>query len=280
MREIHVDKIIDIVKNLCIKANYELPQDVREFLLKALDKEESEVGKEVIKQLLENADIAQKERIPICQETGSAVIFVELGQDVQIVGGNLYEAINEGVRRGYAEGYLRKSIVRDPLRRKNTGDNTPAFIHVELVPGDKMKITVLPKGGGSENMGKLVILTPAEGIEGVKKFVIKAVEEAGPNPCPPVVLGVGIGGTFEYATYLAKKALLRPLGIRHSDPFYAKLEEELIEEINKLGIGPQGLGGITTALDVHVEYFATHITSLPVAVNFNCHATRRAEAEL
>ena len=280
MREIHVDKIIDIVKNLCIKANYELPQDVREFLLKALDKEESEVGKEVIKQLLENADIAQKERIPICQDTGSAVIFVELGQDVQIVGGNLYEAINEGVRRGYAEGYLRKSIVRDPLRRKNTGDNTPAFIHVELVPGDKMKITVLPKGGGSENMGKLAILTPAQGIEGVKKFVLKAVEEAGPNPCPPVVLGVGIGGTFEYATYLAKKALLRPLGIRHSDPFYAKLEEELIEEINKLGIGPQGLGGITTALDVHVEYFATHITSLPVAVNFNCHATRRAEAEL
>ncbi|HHF53186.1 MAG TPA: fumarate hydratase [candidate division WOR-3 bacterium] len=280
MREIHVDKIIDIVKNLCIKANYELPQDVREFLLKALDKEESEVGKEVIKQLLENADIAQKERIPICQDTGSAVIFVELGQDVQIVGGNLYEAINEGVRRGYAEGYLRKSIVRDPLRRKNTGDNTPAFIHVELVPGDKMKITVLPKGGGSENMGKLAILTPTQGIEGVKKFVLKAVEEAGPNPCPPVVLGVGIGGTFEYATYLAKKALLRPLGIRHSDPFYAKLEEELIEEINNLGIGPQGLGGITTALDVHVEYFATHITSLPVAVNFNCHATRRAEAEL
>lgn len=280
MREIHVDRIIDTVKNLCIKANYELPQDVREFLLKALEKEESEVGKEVIKQLLENADIAQRERIPICQDTGSAVVFVELGQDVHIVGGNLHEAINEGVRRGYTEGYLRKSIVRDPLRRKNTGDNTPAFIHVELVPGDKMKITVLPKGGGSENMGKLVILTPAEGIEGVKKFVIKAVEEAGPNPCPPVVLGVGIGGTFEYATYLAKKALLRPLGVRHPDPFYAKLEEELIDEINKLGIGPQGLGGITTALDVHVEYSATHITSLPVAVNFNCHATRRAEAEL
>ncbi|MCD6131290.1 MAG: fumarate hydratase, partial [Candidatus Hydrothermae bacterium] len=234
MREIHVDRIIDTVKNLCIKANYELPQDVREFLLKALEKEESEVGKEVIKQLLENADIAQKERVPICQDTGSAVVFVELGQDIHIVGGDLHEAINEGVRRGYTEGYLRKSIVRDPLRRKNTGDNTPAFIHVELVPGDKMKVTVLPKGGGSENMGKLVILTPAEGIEGVKKFVLKAVEEAGPNPCPPVVLGVGIGGTFEYATYLAKKALLRPLGVRHPDPFYAKLEEELIDEINKL----------------------------------------------
>jgi len=280
MREIHVDKIIDTVKDLCIKANYELPQDVREFLLKALEREESEVGREVIKQLLENADIAQRERIPICQDTGSAVVFVELGQDVHIVGGNLHDAINEGVRRGYTEGYLRKSIVRDPLRRKNTGDNTPAFIHVELVPGDKMKITVLPKGGGSENMGKLAILTPAEGIEGVKRFVLKAVEEAGPNPCPPVVLGVGIGGTFEYATYLAKKALLRPLGVRNPDPFYAKLEEELMEEVNKLGIGPQGLGGITTALDVHVEYFATHITSLPVAVNFNCHATRRAEAEI
>jgi len=280
MREIHVDKIIDTIKDLCIKANYELPQDVREFLLKALEREESEVGREVIKQLLENADIAQRERIPICQDTGSAVVFVELGQDVHIVGGNLHDAINEGVRRGYTEGYLRKSIVRDPLRRKNTGDNTPAFIHVELVPGDKMKITVLPKGGGSENMGKLAILTPAEGIEGVKRFVLKAVEEAGPNPCPPVVLGVGIGGTFEYATYLAKKALLRPLGVRNPDPFYAKLEEELMEEVNKLGIGPQGLGGITTALDVHVEYFATHITSLPVAVNFNCHATRRAEAEI
>lgn len=280
MREIHADKIIETVKNLCIKANYELPQDVREFLLKALEREESEVGREVIKQLLENADIAQRERIPICQDTGSAVVFVELGQDVHIVGGNLHDAINEGVRRGYTEGYLRKSIVRDPLRRKNTGDNTPAFIHVELVPGDKMKITVLPKGGGSENMGKLAILTPAEGIDGVKRFVLKAVEEAGPNPCPPIVLGVGIGGTFEYASYLAKKALLRPLGMRNPDPFYAELEEELIEEINKLGIGPQGLGGITTALDVHVEYFATHITSLPVAVNFNCHATRRAEEEI
>jgi len=280
MREIEAAKIVETVKELCIKANFELPEDVLQALRKGMETEESPVGKEIFRQLLENAEIAKNERIPICQDTGTAVVYIEMGQDVRIVGGYLYDAVNEGVRKGYIEGYLRKSIVGDPLRRKNTGDNTPAHIHVEVVPGDKFKITVMPKGGGSENMGRLAILTPAEGIEGVKRFVVKAVEDAGPNPCPPGVIGVGIGGTFDSVAWLAKKALLRPIGVRHPDPFYANLELELLDEINRLGIGPQGLGGIITTLDVHIEVGATHITSLPVAVNFNCHATRRASAEL
>ncbi len=280
MRSIKYDDIVAAVRDACIKANLELPDDVFAALKEKLEVEPSETGREILNQLIENARIARSDGIPICQDTGTAVVWVELGQDVRIEGGFLMDAINEGVREGYVEGYLRKSIVADPLRRVNTGDNTPAHVHVELVPGDSLRLTILPKGGGSENMGSLAMLTPAEGREGVKRFVIESVERAGANPCPPGIIGVGIGSTFDGVALLAKKALLRPIGQRHPDPFYAEFEMELLEEINSLGIGPQGLGGLITTLDVHIEVAPTHITSLPVAVNINCHAARRVTIEL
>lgn len=280
MRLVDAATITATVAELCQKANYELGEDVLAAFKEALGQEISLTGKDVLQQLLENARIAREEQVPMCQDTGFAVVFLEVGQEVVITGGDLYEAVNEGVRRGYQEGYLRKSIVDHPLRRKNTGDNTPAVIHTRIVPGDKLKIIVAPKGGGSENMSGLRMLKPAEGVEGVKKFVIEQVRAAGPNPCPPVVVGVGIGGTFEKAALLAKEALLRPLGQPHPDTEIACLERELLEAINNLGIGPQGLGGRTTALAVHVEVFPCHIASLPVAVNINCHASRHKEAIL
>ena len=274
MREIPVSKITEEVARLSIEANYHLGEDVIQALHKALEIEESPVGRSIIERIIENARIADQGEYPYCQDTGFAVVYVELGQDVKLVGGDLYEAINEGVRKGYMEGYLRKSIVRDPLRRVNTGDNTPAVIWTDVVPGDKVRITVAAKGGGSENMSEVRMLKPADGTEGVKDFVVDRVERSGGNPCPPIVVGVGIGGTFEKCAWLAKKAALRKIGERNPDPFYAEMEEELLERINKLGIGPQGLGGRVTALDVHIEAYPCHIASLPVAVNIQCHADR------
>lgn len=277
MREIDVSAIREAVAELSMEACYVLPPDVMDGYKKARDAEESEAGKEVMDFLIENAEIAAKERMPICQDTGVAIVFLEVGQDVHFVGGDLRAAINEGVRKGYVEGYLRKSVVSDPLfARKNTGDNTPAVVHTEIVPGDKVKITLLPKGTGSENMSALKMLTPAHGPEGVKKFVVETVDKAGSNPCPPVVVGVGVGGMMDQAALLAKKALLRPLGEPHPDPAVAKLEREILEEINATGIGPQGFGGRVTAMAVHVETYPTHIGALPVAVNVQCHAARRA----
>lgn len=280
MREIHVSKIVETVKRLCIDSNYYLNDDIRERLKKSRDKETFPLAQNIIDIILKNADIARDENMPMCQDTGMAVVFLEVGQDVHITGGSLEEAINEGVRKGYSEGYLRKSVVGDPIERINTKDNTPAVIHYNIVPGDKLKIIVAPKGFGSENMSQLKMLKPADGVEGVKEFVLNVVKEAGPNPCPPIVVGIGIGGTFEKAAFLAKKALLRPIDVRNSNPYYAKLEEELLERINSIGIGPQGFGGRTTALSVNIETHATHIAGLPVAVNINCHATRHAEAVL
>jgi fumarate hydratase subunit alpha len=279
MREIDVALITKKVKDLCIEANTVLGDDVIQAYQKGLEREESPVGKDGLRQLLENAKIAREEGLPLCQDTGLAVFFVEIGQDVHVVGGDLNEAIHEGVRQGYREGYLRASSL-DPLSRKNFGDNTPAIIHVEIVKGDKLKLAIAPKGFGSENMSRVVLFPPAVGIDGVKKFVVQRVEESGSNPCPPVVVGVGIGGTFEKAALIAKKSLLRPLGQRHPDPDISKLEEELLEEINRLGIGPLGLGGRVTALDVHIETYPTHIASLPVAVNIQCHCDRHKEAVL
>jgi len=249
-------------------------------LQKKLNIEESGVGAHVIEKIIENAHIARSEEIAVCQDTGMTVVFVEIGQDVHISGENIFEAINEGVRRGYEKGFLRKSVVGDPIERVNTGDNTPAVVHYDIVKGDKLKITVAPKGFGSENMSTLKMLKPADGIEGVRKFVIEAVSNAGPNPCPPIVLGVGIGGTMEKAAILAKKALIRPINIRSSIEYVKNLEIELLDKINNLGIGPLGLGGRTTALAVNIEVFPTHIAGLPVAVNMSCHATRHAEAVL
>jgi fumarate hydratase subunit alpha len=242
-----------------------------------VDVEESPTGKEILSMLLENARIAREDQIAICQDTGFAVIFIDLGQDVHLVGGDLNEAVADGVRRGYGDGYLRKSILGDPIKRVNTGDNTPPVIHLTMVPGEKVRIVVAPKGGGSENMSAVRMLKPSDGIEGVKNFVVDTVDKAGGNPCPPIVVGVGIGGTFEKCAYLAKKALLRPLGGRHPDPFYAEVEDELLTKVNGTGVGPQGLGGRVTALDVHVEVHPCHIASLPAAVNLNCHATRHGE---
>ncbi len=276
MREIEVGEIINAVKKICIDANFLLPEDVWKKLKEAQQKEESAVGKEVLNQIIENDKIAEKEKIPMCQDTGLAIIFAEIGQDVHLTGGNFSDAINQGVREGYKEGYLRKSVVADPLNRKNTGDNTPAFIHTEIVPGDKIKISIVPKGGGSENMSAVAMLPPSAGIEGVKKFVVDVVKKAGSNPCPPIVVGVGIGGSFDMVTYLAKKSLLRPLDSQNPNKFYADLEKELLENINNLGIGPQGLGGRFTALAVLIETYPCHITAIPVAVNIQCHACRRA----
>lgn len=280
MKEIDAQRVIDAVKDLCVAANCDLSEDVLTAIKNAQEKEESPVGKEILKLLIENAEVARSEKLPICQDTGVAVVFVELGDEVKIVNGDIRTAINEGVKRGYTEGYLRKSMVKSPLNRVNTGDNTPAIIHFEPVKGDKLKITILPKGGGSENMSQLKMLTPSEGVEGVKKFVIETVKRAGSNPCPPIVVGVGIGGNFEYAPLLAKKALLREVGKHNPDPEIAKLEEELLELINRTGIGPQGLGGRVTALAVNIETHPCHITALPVAVNIECHAHRHKEVVL
>lgn len=280
MKEINVSEIINAVKKLCIDANYYLSSDIKDRLKEAYEKETWPIAKDIIDKIMINADIAQNENVPMCQDTGMACVFVELGQDVHIVGGSLKDAINEGVRQGYSEGYLRKSVVKDPIDRVNTKDNTPAIIYYDIVDGDKLKITVAPKGFGSENMSQLKMLKPSDGLDGVKNFVLKVVKEAGPNACPPLVIGVGIGGSFDKSAALAKRALIRPTGERNPNPFYAELEKELLEKINELGIGPQGFGGRSTALAVNIETYATHIAGLPVAVNINCHATRHAEAEL
>ncbi|RKD28819.1 fumarate hydratase [Thermohalobacter berrensis] len=280
MRKIHVNTIIKKIKNMCIKGNYNLGVDVIESFKKAKEKEESPIGKDILDKLLLNAKIAKENEVPICQDTGMAVFFIEIGQEVYIEGGTLTDAINEGVRQGYKEGYLRKSVVKDPLFRENTNDNTPAIIHYDLVEGDKLKIYFAPKGFGSENMSALKMLKPSDGINGVKEFVLDVVEKAGPNPCPPIVVGVGIGGTMEKAAILAKKALLRDIGTFNKKEHIKNLETELLEEINKLGVGPQGLGGRTTALAVNIETYPTHIAGLPVAVNINCHASRHLMVEL
>jgi len=277
MREINAQQITEVVKKLCIDANLYLGEDVLAAFDRGEKMEESPVGKEVFQQLQENARIAREEKVAMCQDTGLAVVFVELGQDVHIVGGDFNTAVNEGVRQGYQEGYLRKSACHC-FTRANTKDNTPAIIHLEMVPGDKVKITVAPKGGGSENMSMVNMLSPSEGIEGLKKRVVEWVKEAGSNPCPPVVVGVGIGGTFEQAALIAKKALLRPLGQKNPDPHLAAMEEDLLTRINNLGIGPQGLGGRITAMAVHVLMIPCHIASFPMAVNINCHAHRHKEA--
>lgn len=279
MREINISQITTAIRDLCIKANTHLGEDVLEAFNKAIELEVSPTGKDILEKLLENARIAREEEIPICQDTGFAVVFVELGQEVHLVGGDLKEAINEGVRQGYQEGYLRKSICH-PFTRKNTGDNTPAVIHLDIVPGERVRLIVAPKGGGSENMSRVTMLTPAVGMEGVKDFVVQRVKESGANPCPPIIVGVGIGGTFETAALLAKRALLRPLGSQNPNTELASLEAELYEEINALGIGPQGLGGRITSLAVHVAMMESHIASLPVAVNIQCHAARHKEIEL
>lgn len=280
MKEIMFEDIVSLTAKLCIEANCFLNEDIYNAVKNAEKSEKSPVGREILGELIENAEIAKKNIMPICQDTGIAVIFVELGQDVHISGGLLEDAINEGVRRGYTEGYLRKSVVSDPLIRKNTGDNTPAVIHYDINEGDGFKIIVAPKGIGSENMSRIFMLKPSDGIEGIKKAVIETVEEAGPNPCPPVIVGVGIGGNFEKCAYLAKKALLRPVGEKSTLPHISALEDELLTLINKTGIGPQGLGGTTTALGVSIETYPTHIGGMPVAVNIGCHVTRHAEGRL
>lgn len=280
MREIHISEIIKTVRDLCIESNYYLSKDVKEALCKAKENETWPLAENVLDKIILNSHIAKKEDMPICQDTGMACVFVEIGQEVHIVGGLLQDAINEGVRRGYEEGFLRKSVVKDPINRVNTKDNTPAIIYYDIVPGDKIKVTVAPKGFGSENMSRIKMLKPSDGLKGVKDFIIETVKLAGPNPCPPIVIGVGIGGTFDKAAYLAKKALIRPLNKRNNEKFYSDLEEELLEAINKLGIGPQGFGGKTTALGLNIETYPTHIAGLPVAVNINCHATRHKEREI
>lgn len=279
MREINSSLISEVVARLCIDANYHLPPDMKRQIISSSKEESWETASIILDQIIENFNIADENLQPICQDTGLACVFLSIGQDVNIKG-NLEEAVNEGVRKGYSKGYLRKSVVSDPLKRVNTGDNTPAMIYYDICPGDKIKITVAPKGFGSENMSQIKMLKPSDGIEGVKDFVIKVVEDAGPNPCPPIVVGVGIGGTFDKAAYLAKKALMRPVDQRNSELFYAELEEELLEKINALGIGPQGFGGKTTALAVNIEKFPTHIAGLPVAVNINCHVTRHMTEEI
>ena len=277
MREIPCDKIVEAVRGACISANCDVREDVASALETALEKEASPVGREVLRQILANHEAARRERLPLCQDTGTAVFFVELGQDVRITGGLLREAIDQGVREGYGQGYLRPSMVGSPLTRRNTGDNTPAVVHLELVPGENLKILFCPKGGGSENMSGLTMLRPADGLDGVRRAVVNTVKRAGSNPCPPVIVGVGIGGTFETCALLAKKALLRPIGRPHPKLEIATLEESLLEAVNRLGIGPMGLGGTVTALAVHVETHPCHIASLPVAVNLNCHAARHQE---
>lgn len=280
MRIIHTEEIISNIRQMCIEANHMLTPDMQKALECAVTDEKSPIGQKVLGQLQDNLRIAQEDTIPICQDTGMAVVFLEIGQDVHFEGGSLTDAINEGVRRGYVDGYLRKSVVKDPLIRENTKDNTPAVIHYDLVPGDKVKITVAPKGFGSENMSRIFMLKPADGIEGVKNAILTAVKDAGPNACPPMVVGVGIGGTFEKCALLAKKALTRPVNERSFIPYVKELEEEMLTTINRLGIGPGGLGGSTTALAVNIDTYPTHIAGLPVAVNICCHVNRHCVREL
>jgi fumarate hydratase subunit alpha len=278
MREIHAQTIVDAVRDASIRANIELGDDVVEALKRAVDDEESEVGRDILKKLLENARIAREERIPICQDTGVAVLFVELGQGA-MVSGDLYQALEKGVRKGYEEGFLRKSVC-DPFTRKNTGDNTPIIVHLSLVPGDQLTIWVVPKGGGSENMSRLFMLTPSAGWAGIKEKIVQTVAEAGPNPCPPTIIGVGIGGNFEQSAILAKRSLLRTLGTPNPDPRLAPMEQELLTEINRTGVGPQGLGGRVTSLAAHILMMPCHIASLPLAVNIQCHASRHVKIVL
>lgn len=280
VRDIDVKLLTDNIKEMCIEATHYLSPDMCAALKKATAEEESPLGKQVLDSLSENLDIAGKEMIPICQDTGMAVVFLEIGQDVHFVGGDVMTAVNEGVRRGYVDGFLRKSVVGDPILRVNTTDNTPAILHTEIVPGDKVKITVSPKGFGSENKSRIFMLTPADGIEGVKQAILTAVKDAGPNACPPMVVGVGIGGTFEKCAYLAKKALTRDISVSSDIPYVAELEKEMLEKINNTGIGPGGLGGRTTALAVNINTYATHIAGLPVAINICCHVNRHAVREI
>ena len=280
MKKILVEEIISAVETLCIDANFNISSDIMTGFNQALKTERSPLGQEVLERLIENAQIARDERVPMCQDTGMTVLFVEIGQDLHVSGGNLAEALNEGVRRGYSKGYLRKSVVKDPFERVNTGDNTPAVIHYDMVPGDSMHIVVSPKGFGSENMGGLKMCKPSEGIEGAMQFVVDTVDRAGGNPCPPIIVGVGVGGTMEKATFLAKKSLLRDVGTHNPEERLAKIEQELLQRINRLGIGPQGFGGDTTALAVNLEVYPTHIAGMPVAVNIGCHSTRHKEITL
>ena len=280
MRTVNVETLTTNIKEMCIQANHYLAPDMAQAMKNAYEKETKPLAKQILGQLLENLDIAGKDMIPICQDTGMAVVFLKIGQDVHFEGGSVEDAVNEGVRQGYTEGYLRKSVVGDPLERVNTKDNTPAIIHYELVPGDKVEITVAPKGFGSENMSCIFMLKPADGEEGIKKSVIQAVKDAGPNACPPMVIGVGLGGSFEKAAFLAKKALTRNLDTPSEKPHIAKLEKELLEEINQLGIGPGGLGGSTTALGLNIETYPTHIAGMPLAVNICCHVNRHAHRVL
>jgi len=273
MRELDAARITEVVARLCVEANRHLPQDVKNCITCAREKEQWAPAQEILDRIKENYEIADRDEMAICQDTGMACVFLEIGQDVHI-NGNIADAVNAGVKKGYGEGFLRKSVVRDPLDRVNTGDNTPAMLYTDIVPGDQVKVTVAPKGFGSENMSQLKMLKPSDGLQGVKDFVVKVVEEAGPNPCPPIVVGVGVGGTFDKAALLAKKAIIRSAEERNPNPFYAELEAELLEKVNALGIGPQGFGGKTTALAVNIEYLPTHIAGLPVAVNLNCHVTR------
>ncbi|MCI8995809.1 MAG: fumarate hydratase [Lachnospiraceae bacterium] len=274
MREIQAQQITEVVERLCIEANQFLPEDVQGAIRRCRACEDWEIAQGVLDKIITNFEIAEQEQVPICQDTGMACVFLEIGQDVHIAGGDLAAAVDEGVRRGYDKGYLRKSVVKDPVRRGNTGDNTPAMLYTEIVPGEQIKVTVGPKGFGSENMSVIRMFKPSAGIEGIKDFILEAVETAGPNPCPPMVVGVGIGGTFDKCALLAKKALMRSTDVRNPDPYYADLEAEMLEKINRLGIGPQGFGGKTTALALNIETLPTHIAGMPCAVNINCHVTR------
>ena len=274
MRELSVLKITDVVEKLCIEANTHLPQDVQNAILKCRAEEDGTIAVGILDKIVDNYQLAAKDNVPICQDTGMACVFLEIGQDVHLVDGNLQDAVDEGVRRGYAKGYLRKSVVADPVRRGNTNDNTPAMLYTEIVDGEQVKITVCPKGFGSENMSAIRMFKPSAGLQGIKDFILETVENAGPNPCPPMVIGVGIGGTFDKAAFLAKKALLRPVDERNVDPFYGELEKEMLEKVNALGIGPQGFGGRTTAIGLNIETLPTHIAGMPCAINISCHVTR------
>lgn len=274
MREIKASTITDVIERLCMEANQVLPQDIKDAISTCRSQEDGDIACGILDNIIENYQIAENEQVPICQDTGMACVFLEIGQDVHITDGDLTEAVNEGVRRGYTKGYLRKSVVKDPVRRGNTGDNTPAILYTEIVPGEQIKVTVGPKGFGSENMSAIRMFKPSAGIQGIKDFIIETVETAGPNPCPPMVVGVGIGGTFDKAALLAKKALMRPVDISNPDPYYADLEKEMLQKINELGIGPQGFGGRTTAIGLNIETMPTHIAGMPCAINISCHVTR------
>ena len=274
MREIKASTITDVIERLCMEANQVLPQDIKDAISTCRSQEDGDIACGILDNIIENYQIAENEQVPICQDTGMACVFLEIGQDVHITDGDLTEAVNEGVRRGYTKGYLRKSVVKDPVRRGNTGDNTPAMLYTEIVPGEQIKVTVGPKGFGSENMSAIRMFKPSAGIQGIKDFIIETVETAGPNPCPPMVVGVGIGGTFDKAALLAKKALMRTVDTSNPDPYYADLEKEMLQKINELGIGPQGFGGRTTAIGLNIETMPTHIAGMPCAINISCHVTR------